>query len=346
MTSEQRALERWRSREEWRIICPCQYHRPRRRIRPSAPALTQLTRRAGAFLVGAPLLLGVFALPLDDPPPSASTTPRVAVATMVPQTLSAVPAPPPEPPKPQKLRLITRKVREDFLAPARKPDQLTFDVVAEEFFRSEIPFGSLIYTESKRQGVAPELVAAVVDTESDFRPDLVSRKNALGLMQIVPSTGALMGATNLMDPVDNLRTGIRYLKYLNKRFGGDGELVLAAYNAGEGNVRKFGGIPPFRETQDYVQKVRRRNEEYRRRIERRARNASIRPLRDDGEISLASEKGTEDARPEHPDAVEPGLTTAAADPAAPAGTPSDIEAERAAVTSDGTAPEAGPGSEG
>ena len=74
-------------------------------------------------------------------------------------------------------------------------------------------------------------------------------------MQLVPKTGRWMGAKNLMNPAENLAAGAKYLKYLNERFDGDQTKVLAAYNSGEGNVRKFGGVPPFRETQQYVKKV-------------------------------------------------------------------------------------------
>jgi soluble lytic murein transglycosylase-like protein len=75
-------------------------------------------------------------------------------------------------------------------------------------------------------------------------------------MQLAPSTGRWLGANNLSDPAQNIQAGAKYLRYLTDRFAGDQQKALAAYNAGEGNVRRFNGIPPFRETQTYVQRVR------------------------------------------------------------------------------------------
>ncbi|HET7711841.1 MAG TPA: lytic transglycosylase domain-containing protein [Thermoanaerobaculia bacterium] len=125
----------------------------------------------------------------------------------------------------------------------------------EQFFKKEIPFGSLIYHEAKKNNLRPELVAAVVHTESKFKPNARSHAGAQGLMQLVPRTGRWMGAKNLMNPVENIAAGTKYLKYLNERFDGNEQKVIAAYNAGEGNVRRFGGIPPFKETRQYVQRV-------------------------------------------------------------------------------------------
>lgn len=125
----------------------------------------------------------------------------------------------------------------------------------EEFFKKEVPFGSIIYKEAKRNDLQPELVAAVVQTESRFIPTARSGAGAVGLMQLVPRTGKWMGAKNLTDPADNVKAGTKYLKYLNEQFDGDQKKVIAAYNAGEGNVRRFGGVPPFKETRNYLKKV-------------------------------------------------------------------------------------------
>jgi len=130
------------------------------------------------------------------------------------------------------------------------------DAVKEHFFRTEVPFGSIIYSEAKKNDLPPELVAAVVNTESKFKPTARSQRGAVGLMQLVPRTGKWMGASNLADPAQNIMAGAKYLRYLNDRFGGDQQKVIAAYNAGEGNVRRFNGVPPFRETRNYVNKVR------------------------------------------------------------------------------------------
>jgi len=125
----------------------------------------------------------------------------------------------------------------------------------EEFFAREIPFGSIIYKEAMKNNLRPELVAAVVKTESRFIATARSDAGAQGLMQLVPKTGRWMGATNLMNPADNVKAGAKYLKYLHGRFDGDERMMIAAYNAGEGNVKKFRGVPPFKETQSYLRKV-------------------------------------------------------------------------------------------
>lgn len=149
--------------------------------------------------------------------------------------------------------------------------------MVRDFFQAEVPYGGIIYVEARRHHLPPELVAAVVQSESDFRPELRSHKNALGLMQLIPSTGALMGAQDLMNPAENVRAGAKYLRYLHDRFGDDLPIVLAAYNAGEGNVRRFGGIPPFAETRSYLKKVVRSRDEYHRRVNSRLRQWTVMP---------------------------------------------------------------------
>lgn len=104
-------------------------------------------------------------------------------------------------------------------------------------------------------GLDPELVLAVVETESNFNPKALSPKNAQGLMQLIPETAARFGVQDAWDPEQNLRGGMAYLSWLLKRFDGDVELALAGYNAGEGAVDRHGGIPPFRETQAYVSRI-------------------------------------------------------------------------------------------
>lgn len=105
------------------------------------------------------------------------------------------------------------------------------------------------------EGVDPFLVAAIAKTESDCQSNARSPKGALGLMQVMPETAALMGLASVKSPEDNLRAGCRYLKWLFDDFGEDVELVLAAYNAGPGAVYRFRGIPPFPETQAFVKRV-------------------------------------------------------------------------------------------
>jgi hypothetical protein len=142
------------------------------------------------------------------------------------------------------------------VAQAPKTIVTVADQVRQRFFTKEIPFGGIIYDEAKKNDLSPELVAAVVHTESQFVPTAHSNRGAVGLMQLAPSTGRWLGASNLSDPAQNIQAGAKYLRYLTDRFSGDQQKALAAYNAGEGNVRRFNGIPPFRETQTYVQRVR------------------------------------------------------------------------------------------
>jgi soluble lytic murein transglycosylase-like protein len=115
------------------------------------------------------------------------------------------------------------------------------------------PFAELIETVALRHGVDPALVHAVVQAESNYQPRAKSHVGARGLMQVMPTTGADFGVRNLYDPQANLEAGVQYLKFLLARF--DLTRAIAAYNAGPANVRKYQGIPPFPETQNYVKKV-------------------------------------------------------------------------------------------
>lgn len=104
-------------------------------------------------------------------------------------------------------------------------------------------------------GLDPELVLAVIGVESGYRVDVVSNKNAMGLMQLIPETAERFGVTKPFDPEQNLRGGMKYLRWLLAYFDGNVTFALAGYNAGEGAVLQYKGIPPYRETQDYVVKV-------------------------------------------------------------------------------------------
>jgi hypothetical protein len=149
-------------------------------------------------------------------------------------------------------------------AVAEAPQRLKIvtDSVKEQFFKKEVPFGSIIYNEAKKNDINPELVAAVVRAESRFQPTARSGAGAIGLMQLVPRTGKWMGAKDLTNPQQNIAAGAKYLKYLHGRFNGNETKVIAAYNAGEGNVRRFNGVPPFRETRNYVAKVKNYQQEF------------------------------------------------------------------------------------
>lgn len=174
----------------------------------------------------------------------------------------------------------TAKMRGEFLTPTPAPRSLSIDMFKEAYFRDHVPFGDIIFREAQRNNLPPELVAAMVHTESDFRPGLISNKRAQGLMQIVPSTARLLGISDPFDPQQNIAAGTKYFRYLLNRFDNE-TMALAAYNAGEGNVERFGGIPPFQETRDYIVKVNRRTDRYRQRVHTtylatvRVRNADL-----------------------------------------------------------------------
>jgi soluble lytic murein transglycosylase-like protein len=120
-------------------------------------------------------------------------------------------------------------------------------------------YSALISAAAQRHNVSPQLVAAIARVESDYRPHLVSHKGARGIMQVIPETGLRFGVQphELFDPERNLSAGTAYMAWLLRRYDGNVDLALAGYNAGEGAVDKYRGIPPYRETQEYVRKVRR-----------------------------------------------------------------------------------------
>ena len=160
----------------------------------------------------------------------------------------------------------TAQMREKFLAAKQQESRsLTIDMFKEAYFREHVPYGAIIFREARRHDLPPELVAAMVQTESDFRAGLVSHKSAQGLMQIVPGTARVLGIRDPFDPEENIAAGTKYFRYLLNRFDSE-TMALAAYNAGPGNVDRFGGVPPFTETREYIAKVNRRTHRYRQRV--------------------------------------------------------------------------------
>lgn len=126
------------------------------------------------------------------------------------------------------------------------------DAIGADLLQST-PFGEVIESVAQAHGVDPLLVRAVIAVESNYRPRAKSPKGAMGLMQLMPATARAYNVRNPYDPKANIAAGVKHLKSLIDKWGV--ELALAAYNAGEGAVRKFNGVPPYRETRNYVSKI-------------------------------------------------------------------------------------------
>jgi soluble lytic murein transglycosylase-like protein len=125
------------------------------------------------------------------------------------------------------------------------------------------PYAAEITAAARANGLDPALLAGLVKQESGFKADAGSHAGARGLTQLMPGTAAGLGVTNILDPVQNLNGGAKYLKQQLDAFGGDTTKALAAYNAGPGAVKRFGGIPPYAETQNYVRIVQQNAASYR-----------------------------------------------------------------------------------
>jgi len=135
---------------------------------------------------------------------------------------------------------------------------------------------------SASHSLPPQLVHSVIKVESNYNPSAVSPKGAQGIMQLMPATARRFGVANAFDPIENIEGGARYLKYLLDLYGGDYRLALAAYNAGEGAVEKYGAVPPYPETRNYLIQVNRQ-------IQKSLADSSVRP----------------ETRPAEPKAVDP-----------------------------------------
>lgn len=127
--------------------------------------------------------------------------------------------------------------------------------VLPSYSRNKNAYDSIIRQAAQTYGVSEGLIKAVMHTESGFNVQARSPVGAQGLMQLMPATARRFNVSNAYDPQQNIMAGAKYLAWLLKRFNGNTTLALAGYNAGEGNVAKYKGVPPFRETQDYVRRV-------------------------------------------------------------------------------------------
>lgn len=202
----------------------------------------------------------------------------VVVTLNSPPTIPSISEDRPEPPSPEEIMVLQELLQwigpedRDFFAvrPADIARAVRSRPTSFQLFRSmnprdervallsDLPYAGLIERAASRYSLDELLLAAVIEVESAFNAEAVSPVGAIGLMQVMPSTAAQYGSGDPSNPATNVDLGARYLSSMLDTFGGDIELALAAYNAGPGNVRRFKGVPPFRETQLYVGKVLRR----------------------------------------------------------------------------------------
>lgn len=142
------------------------------------------------------------------------------------------------------------------------------------------PYHSLIHHYSRKAGLDPKLVASVIQIESAFRSNALSDKGAQGLMQLMPATATELGVEDVWDPAENIRGGTQYLRAMLDRFG-TVELALAGYNAGPTAVAKYGSVPPYQETTDYVDKILRlyKGRGFDKKVSRPANKPVVRPMR-------------------------------------------------------------------
>ena len=143
-----------------------------------------------------------------------------------------------------------KKIVEEGVFPKRS---WTYSEVSPPLWQSK--YNEIIIAAAKKFDVDAALVSAVIKAESDYNPRELSHKGARGLMQLMPATAERFGVKNSFDPEENIYAGTRYLRWLLKTFDGNADLAVAAYNAGEGNIWKYNGVPPFRETVNYINRI-------------------------------------------------------------------------------------------
>jgi soluble lytic murein transglycosylase-like protein len=142
-----------------------------------------------------------------------------------------------------------------FMRDLKKDRRLRTNFKIAASYRNKAEFEPLIKSLSSEYGVDSSLIKAVIHAESGYNPNAVSPKGAQGLMQLMPKTAQGLKVSNSFDPKENIRGGVRYLRFLLDTFKGDVTLALAAYNAGLNRVSQYGGVPPYQETRNYVSRV-------------------------------------------------------------------------------------------
>jgi hypothetical protein len=225
---------------------------PGRRVRPPVPGQGRLINvqidpeEQARFLAALPIF------PQDQPRPAIAVDPSVSAdpdaETAFPWFWASV-SPSIHDASPGRLELATSGLLDMGTGAAVPTPRLqSMQAIAEEH-------GADILRATIGTRVSPALVLAVIGIESAGRIDAVSHKGATGLMQLMPATAERFGVSDITDPAENIKGGVAYLDWLMEEFMGDPMMVLAAYNAGEGAVVEHGGVPPYRETRDYVPKV-------------------------------------------------------------------------------------------
>ncbi|PJZ24668.1 lytic transglycosylase [Leptospira hartskeerlii] len=147
----------------------------------------------------------------------------------------------------------SKKIESEF---SQELDSKMKGIFSQENDPTPKDLSSIIERESYKNHLDPNLVKSVIKAESNFKPNAVSSKGAIGLMQLMPGTADILGVDNPYDPEENIAGGTKFLADMMKKFG-NSDKALAAYNAGPGAVQKYDGIPPYKETKDYVKKVNR-----------------------------------------------------------------------------------------
>ncbi|HLJ74477.1 MAG TPA: lytic transglycosylase domain-containing protein, partial [Thermoanaerobaculia bacterium] len=157
------------------------------------------------------------------------------------------------------LNRVERIVDDEVVEVAKVPEIVTpkrtwaYDVARGPIFHTK--YDAMIVDAAKRFDVDAALISAVIKAESDFNAREISNKGARGLMQLMPATAERFGVRNSFDAKANIEGGVHYLRWLLDTFSGNANLAVAAYNAGEGNIWKYNGVPPFRETVNYIKRV-------------------------------------------------------------------------------------------